>query len=76
MESSFIQVNIEFIMKLSLSVIYIYIFFLKFLTGYFTYLCEKNFFQCDAVDAERTYFLPIKSHYLLQISETLGLENY
>jgi hypothetical protein len=32
--------------------------------------------SCDAVDAETTYFLPIKSHYLLQISETLGLENY
>jgi hypothetical protein len=44
------------------------------LTRYFRYV--KNCFQCDAVDAERTYFLPIKSHYLLQISETLGLENY
>lgn len=32
--------------------------------------------SCDAFDAERTYFLPIKSHYLLQISETLGLESY
>jgi len=52
------------------------IFCFDFLTGYFTYLCGKKIFQCDAVDAERTYFLPIKSHYLLQISETLGLENY
>ncbi|XP_066997230.2 ER degradation-enhancing alpha-mannosidase-like protein 1 [Anabrus simplex] len=32
--------------------------------------------KCQAVDAERTYFLPIKSQYLLQISETLGLQNY
>lgn len=32
--------------------------------------------SCGAVDAERMYFLPIKSHYLVQISKTLGLENY
>ncbi|KAK7868764.1 hypothetical protein R5R35_002557 [Gryllus longicercus] len=31
---------------------------------------------CEAVDAERTYFLPIKSRYLVQISKTLGLQEY
>lgn len=45
-------------------------------TRYLDIHVKKLDFQCDAVDAERTYFLPIKSHYLVQISKTLGLENY
>lgn len=32
--------------------------------------------KCQAIDAERTYFLPIKSQYLVQISKTLGLRDY
>ncbi|XP_046407206.1 ER degradation-enhancing alpha-mannosidase-like protein 1 isoform X1 [Ischnura elegans] len=32
--------------------------------------------SCDAVDAERSYFLPIKSHYFMQISDILGVDEY
>lgn len=31
--------------------------------------------SCDAIDADRMYFLPLKSHYLQQISLALGLDN-
>lgn len=32
--------------------------------------------SCEAVNAERSYFLPIKSHYLMQISDILGVDDY
>ncbi|XP_063218845.1 ER degradation-enhancing alpha-mannosidase-like protein 1 [Bacillus rossius redtenbacheri] len=32
--------------------------------------------KCDAVDKERTHFLPLKSRYLVQIGRFLGLESY
>lgn len=32
--------------------------------------------SCEAVDIERKYILPLKSKYLVQIGETLGIENY
>ncbi|XP_049844612.1 ER degradation-enhancing alpha-mannosidase-like protein 1 isoform X2 [Schistocerca gregaria] len=35
----------------------------------------KYLYLCDAVDADRMYFLPLKSHYLQQISLALGLDN-
>ncbi|PSN54149.1 ER degradation-enhancing alpha-mannosidase-like protein 1 [Blattella germanica] len=36
------------------------------------YIVQKNnsLAGCTAIDAERTYFLPLKSHYLVQISKT------
>ncbi|KAG8227687.1 hypothetical protein J437_LFUL007000 [Ladona fulva] len=39
-------------------------------------LNSSSYMSCEAVDAERSYFLPIKSHYLMQISDILGVDVY